>query len=134
MHAPPPAALHMGPLTALGVLLAAALAGAAGRAWCMMSAPLRSSWVARRQQVCQPPLAALRSSSLPAGFWAAATAAFNRGYQATVFKEESRWRLLLLWPLLLLTNAEFRQQFWAAVRGRRSGGQQASSAPPSAQF
>ena len=72
--------------------------------------------------------------SLPAGFWAAATAAFNRGYQMTTFKEDSRWRLLLLWPLLLLTNRDFRVQFWAAVRGRAGARRPASGAPPSAQF
>lgn len=60
--------------------------------------------------------------SAPAGFWAAATAAFNRRYGLTTYREESRWRLLLLWPLLLLTSPEFREQFWAAVRhGRRAG-------------
>lgn len=81
MHAPPPSALHMDPLSSLGLLLAAALAG----------------------------------------FWVAATAAFNRRFSLTTYREESRWRLLLLWPLLLLTSAEFREQFWAAVRGRRPG-------------
>lgn len=61
-----------------------------------------------------------------AGFWAAATAAFNRRYGLTIYKEDARWRLLLLWPLLLLTSAEFREQWWAAVRGRQAG-------PPSQQ-
>lgn len=56
-----------------------------------------------------------------AGFWAAATAAFNRSYGLTTFREQSRWKLLLLWPFLLLTSAEFRQQWWAAVRGQRVG-------------
>lgn len=60
-----------------------------------------------------------------AGFWAAATAAFHRRFHLTIYKEGSRWRLLLLWPLLLVISPEFRQQFLAAVRGRRlAGGQQ----------
>lgn len=73
----------------------------------------------------QGPCSVRKSSRLPspplAGFWAAATAAFNRQFSLTTYREESRWRLLLLWPLLLLTSAEFREQFWAAVRGRRPG-------------
>ena len=67
-----------------------------------------------------PSLGLLLAAAL-AGFWAAATAAFNRRFDLTIYREESRWRLLLLWPLLLLTSAEFRRQFWAAARGRRAG-------------
>lgn len=64
-------------------------------------------------------------STAAAGFWAAATAAFYRRFHLTIYKEGSRWRLLLLWPLLLVISPEFRQQFLAAVRGRRlAGGQQ----------
>ncbi|PRW56838.1 Peptidyl-prolyl cis-trans isomerase FKBP20- chloroplastic [Chlorella sorokiniana] len=51
-----------------------------------------------------------------AGFWAAMTTAFNRRFSLTTYREESRWRLLLLWPFLLVTSAEFREQFWAARR------------------
>ena len=59
------------------------------------------------------------------GAWAAATAAFNRGFALTPYKEQSRWGLLLLWPLYLLASPEFRAHWLAAVRGRRppaSGG------------
>lgn len=63
--------------------------------------------------------------ALHAGFWAAATAAFHRRYHLTTYREGSRWQMLLLWPLLLLTSAEFRRQFWAALRGRRAPEQQA---------
>jgi hypothetical protein len=60
-----------------------------------------------------------------AGFWAAMTTAFNRRFSLTTYREESRWRLLLLWPFLLVTSAEFREQFWAAVRGQRPGSDEA---------
>lgn len=63
-----------------------------------------------------------------AGFWAAATAAFNRRFHLTIYKEGSRWRLLLLWPVLLIVSPEFRQQFMAAVRGIRSQGGQGAAA------
>lgn len=77
-----------------------------------------SSWLGSGQHAAS----SLLSSPPLAGFWVAATAAFNRRFSLTTYREESRWRLLLLWPLLLLTSAEFREQFWAAVRGRRAGG------------
>lgn len=101
----------------------AAAGGCPGRWVCLLGGaravlPLTCSVTARSWQ------ASLVSHwSAPAGFWAAATAAFNRRYGLTTYREESRWRLLLLWPLLLLTSPEFREQFWAAVRhGRRSAG------------
>lgn len=48
-----------------------------------------------------------------------ATAAFNRGFALTPYKEQSRWLMLLLWPVYVLVSPEFRQQWVAAVRGRR---------------
>jgi hypothetical protein len=55
------------------------------------------------------------------GFWAAAVARFHQCFHLTIYKEQHRWWLLLLWPLLLLFSSEFRQQFLAAVRGRQAG-------------
>ena len=66
-----------------------------------------------------------------AGFWASATAALHRNYGLTSYAESARWRLLAAWPLLLLTSPEFREQFWAAVRGPRGGGG-AEPSPPGA--
>ncbi|GAB4813580.1 hypothetical protein N2152v2_000626 [Parachlorella kessleri] len=63
----------------------------------------------------------LMAAAFVAGSWAVATAAFSSGYHLTPYREGKRWLMLLLWPLLLVTSAEFRGQFWAAVRGRRLG-------------
>ncbi|KAL4443600.1 hypothetical protein ABPG75_011337 [Micractinium tetrahymenae] len=87
-------------------------------------------------QLSQPPAAAhlggpwLLLAAALAGFWAAATAAFHHRFHLTIYKEGSRWQLLLLWPLLLIISPEFRQQFLVAVRGQRSK-QGPAEQPPS---
>lgn len=127
---PPAAAAHLG---GPWLLLAAAVAGAHPLCPCWPKAaltrtnslmPLRfRHGSACTGHTCLP--CAWSCSTAAAGFWAAATAAFHRRFHLTIYKEGSRWRLLLLWPLLLVINPEFRQQFLAAVRGRRlAGGQQ----------
>lgn len=82
-YAAPPSALHLGPWTGVGLLLAAGLAG----------------------------------------FWAAATAAFAKRFHLTIYKERSRWWLLLAWPLLLLVSAEFRTEWQQAMRGGAAAGE-----------
>eukprot|EP00192_Tetraselmis_astigmatica_P018586 CAMPEP_0117667708 /NCGR_PEP_ID=MMETSP0804-20121206/11127_1 /TAXON_ID=1074897 /ORGANISM="Tetraselmis astigmatica, Strain CCMP880" /LENGTH=254 /DNA_ID=CAMNT_0005475485 /DNA_START=300 /DNA_END=1064 /DNA_ORIENTATION=- len=65
------------------------------------------------------------------GAYAAAAAAFNRGYEATKYSEKPtvRWRLILLWPLLFLFSSKFRQEFRLAmqapkIKQRQAPGQQ----------
>ncbi|GFR41880.1 hypothetical protein Agub_g2663 [Astrephomene gubernaculifera] len=61
----------------------------------------------------------LVSAMVTVGGYAALTTAFNRNYQLTTYAESKRWLLLLLWPLLVLFSPKFREQFVAAVQGRR---------------
>lgn len=42
---------------------------------------------------------------------------FNHKYDLTTYSEESRWKLLFLWPFLVLFNKSFRSQFLSALRG-----------------
>lgn len=60
---------------------------------------------------------ALFVATLLAGAFAAVTANFHRNYGLTTFSEASRWKLLLLWPVLALSSKRFRQQFLKAIRG-----------------
>lgn len=64
--------------------------------------------------------AGLLVAAAVAGFWAALTTTFHRRFYLTTYKESSRWLLLLAWPFLLPTSAQFRQQFVAALRGQRA--------------
>eukprot|EP00775_Hariotina_reticulata_P011094 gene11094-11248_t len=55
-----------------------------------------------------------------AGAYAAVTAAFNRNYELTTYKRDgSRWRLLLLWPVLFLFSKSFRHQMGSALKGEK---------------
>lgn len=65
--------------------------------------------------------APLLAAAALVGFWAAAAARFHQHFQLTTFKDQHRWWMVLLWPLLLLLSSEFRQQFLAALRGRQAG-------------
>lgn len=52
--------------------------------------------------------------------WAAVTAALARRYDLTVFSERSRAQVLLAWPYLLAFSGRFREQFGAAMRGKKA--------------
>lgn len=54
-----------------------------------------------------------------AGAYAAVTAAFNRNYELTTYKQQGKWQLLLAWPLLALFSKNFRQQFISALKGEK---------------
>lgn len=54
-----------------------------------------------------------------AGAYAAVTAAFARNYDLTTYGERSRWRLLLLWPVLAVFSRRFWRQFSSALRGEK---------------
>lgn len=54
-----------------------------------------------------------------AGAYAAITAAFNRNYDLTTYKQGGKWQLLLLWPFLLPLSKSFRQQFISALKGEK---------------
>jgi hypothetical protein len=108
---------------ALGLQDSSLALGMQGNACPVISLAVLGCTECQRECLCRccPPMVACMSPPLPAGGWAAATAAFGRAYHLTTYGERKRWLLLLLWPLLLLFSRDFRQQFWAAVRGRRPG-------------
>jgi hypothetical protein len=54
-----------------------------------------------------------------AGAYAAVTAAFNRNFELTTYKQQGKWQLLLMWPLLVLFSNNFRQQFVSALKGEK---------------
>jgi hypothetical protein len=54
-----------------------------------------------------------------AGAYAAVTAAFNRNYELTTYKQQGKWQLLLMWPVLALFSKNFRQQFVSALKGEK---------------
>lgn len=54
-----------------------------------------------------------------AGAYAAITTAFNRNYELTTYKQQGKWQLVLLWPVLALFSRGFRQQFSSALRGEK---------------
>lgn len=54
-----------------------------------------------------------------AGAYAAVTAAFNRNYGLTTYKQQGKWQLLLLWPFLIPFSNSFRQQFVSALKGEK---------------
>ncbi|KAF6260362.1 hypothetical protein COO60DRAFT_900351 [Scenedesmus sp. NREL 46B-D3] len=54
-----------------------------------------------------------------AGAYAAITAAFNRNYELTTFKEQGKLQLLLMWPVLAPFSKSFRQQFVSALKGEK---------------
>lgn len=56
---------------------------------------------------------------ISAGAYAAVTAAFNRNYELTTYKQQGKWQLLLLWPFLLPFSKNFRQQFVSALKGEK---------------
>lgn len=56
---------------------------------------------------------------LAAGAYAAVTAAFNRNYGLTTYKQQGKWQLLLLWPVLVMFSKNFRQQFTNALKGEK---------------
>lgn len=75
--------------------------------------------VAAQQTLASGPSAAvLAAVFILAGAYAAVTTAFAKAYDATIFKEEAKWKLLLLWPFLLVLSKKFRQQFTAVFTGR----------------
>jgi hypothetical protein len=53
------------------------------------------------------------------GAYAAVTAAFNRNYELTTYKQQGKWQLLLMWPVLVLFSKNFRQQFVSALKGEK---------------
>lgn len=61
-----------------------------------------------------------------AGAYAAVTAAFARNYDLTTYGQQSKWKLLLLWPVLALLNKPFWRQFSSALRGEKVRVQQSS--------
>lgn len=61
----------------------------------------------------------LFAAVLAAGAYAAVTAAFNRNYDLTTYKQQGKWQLLLLWPVLVMFSNNFRQQFTSALKGEK---------------
>lgn len=41
---------------------------------------------------------------------------FSRGFEVTTFREERKWVLLLLWPVLIIFSKSFRKQLKKAVK------------------
>lgn len=56
---------------------------------------------------------------MTAGAYAAVTAAFNRNYDLTTYKQQGKWQLLLVWPFLLTLSQKFRHQFVSALKGEK---------------
>ena len=54
--------------------------------------------------------------SLLLGAWVSVTAAFNKRYHMTVYAENRRWTILILWPLLILFSPKFRQEFFTVLQ------------------
>lgn len=54
-----------------------------------------------------------------AGAYTAITAAFARNFDLTTYGERSKWKLLLLWPVLALFSRPFWRQFSSALRGEK---------------
>lgn len=49
------------------------------------------------------------------GAWLSVTVAFNKRYHMTVYAENRRWMILILWPLLLLFSPKFREEFFTVL-------------------
>ncbi|KAL6763355.1 hypothetical protein V8C86DRAFT_2499488 [Haematococcus lacustris] len=79
------------------------------------------SYALARQPVASPGLFSplLLAATLTAAAWALLAAQFARNVHLTKFSNDSGWRLGLMWPVLLATSPDFRQQFWCALRGQK---------------
>ncbi|KAK9813081.1 hypothetical protein WJX72_008576 [[Myrmecia] bisecta] len=65
-------------------------------------------------------------ATLLAAVYALLTTTFLRNFDLTRYLRETRWKLALLWPVLLVTSENFREDFLRAVRGLPSKRRQAN--------
>eukprot|EP01023_Acetabularia_acetabulum_P065643 TRINITY_DN8717_c0_g1_i1.p2 TRINITY_DN8717_c0_g1~~TRINITY_DN8717_c0_g1_i1.p2 ORF type:complete len:238 (-),score=25.16 TRINITY_DN8717_c0_g1_i1:695-1408(-) len=78
--------------------------------------PLYQQKIVEQQQIGFSPLTA--AAIIAAACYAAMTAFFAANYGNTNFRNDKKWLLLLMWPVLLVFSQDFRQQMRKALLSR----------------
>eukprot|EP01024_Parvocaulis_polyphysoides_P068224 TRINITY_DN8281_c1_g2_i1.p2 TRINITY_DN8281_c1_g2~~TRINITY_DN8281_c1_g2_i1.p2 ORF type:complete len:245 (-),score=38.59 TRINITY_DN8281_c1_g2_i1:671-1405(-) len=88
------------------------------------SAPYQQQIISQQQQQSSVFSPLLVVALVLAGGYAAVTAWFAATFDNTQFKEEKKWMLLLLWPVLVIFSESFRAQMKKALLNRGSESKQ----------